>query len=86
MSKKIVVLLILAFLLYSFIVALQDFSPCTGEEAAKTYYLSRGFQETGAANLVTAIYLDYRLYDSIFEAALLLATSAGILFLARKEL
>ncbi|AOT69703.1 hypothetical protein [Geosporobacter ferrireducens] len=86
MSKKVIVIFILAFLLYAFILALEDFSPFSGVDDAKTYYLSRGFNETGASNLVTAIYLDYRLYDSIFEASLLLATSAGILFLARKEL
>lgn len=86
MSKKMIVILLLSFLLYSFILALEDFPLFLGEGNAKTYYLTQGFKETGASNLVTAIYLDYRLYDSIFEASLLLATSAGILFLARKEL
>lgn len=86
MSRKVMIIFILAFLLYAFILALEDFASFSGEDDAKTYYLSQGFEETGASNLVTAIYLDYRLYDSIFEASLLLATSAGILFLARKEL
>ncbi|MEW9123181.1 MAG: hypothetical protein AB2421_10760 [Thermotaleaceae bacterium] len=85
MSKKLFIFCILFILLCAFILALQDLPVYVGEDA-KSYYLEKGFEETGASNLVTAIYLDYRLFDSIFEASLLLAASAGILFLTRKEL
>lgn len=40
--------------------------------------LSRGLEETGAQNLVTAIYLDYRLFDTLLEALLLLVSVIGV--------
>lgn len=49
------------------------------------YYVSRTFPETGSQNFVTGIYLSYRLFDSIFEAATLFVVTAGILFMGRKD-
>lgn len=39
---------------------------------------SRGLAETGAENLVAAIYLDYRLFDTLLEALLLLVSVIGV--------
>ena len=39
---------------------------------------SRGLTETGAENLVAAIYLDYRLFDTLLEALLLLVSVIGV--------
>lgn len=50
-----------------------------------TYFLSKTTIETGSKNLVTGIYLSYRLFDSLFEAATLFAVTAGILFMGRKD-
>jgi len=49
------------------------------------YLTQRTFLEAGAENYVTGIYLEYRLFDSIFEAAILFVVAAGILFMGRKE-
>ncbi len=45
-----------------------------------TYHdvLENGTAETGAENLVTAIYLDFRIFDTLFEALLLLVSVMGI--------
>lgn len=47
------------------------------------HYLSLGLQETGAANLVSAIILDYRGYDTLGEATVLFAAVLGVLIVLR---
>ncbi len=44
---------------------------------------SRGITETAAQNLVAAIYLNYRLFDTLLEALLLLVSVIGIAQFAR---
>ncbi|MEA3423072.1 MAG: hypothetical protein U9Q80_04645 [Bacillota bacterium] len=43
------------------------------------------YSDTYASNFVAAIYLDYRLYDSIFEATILFVVATGIIFMVRKD-
>lgn len=52
---------------------------------SKDYYLENTFKETGSKNLVTGIYLEYRLFDSIFEASILLIVSTGIIFISKND-
>jgi len=47
-------------------------------------YLSRGVQETGATNIVAAILLDYRGYDTLGEATVLFTAVLGVLAVARR--
>ena len=49
------------------------------------YYIENALDEVGAKNIVTGIYLDYRYFDTIFEASILLVTVSGILFLSKFE-
>lgn len=48
------------------------------------YYVAHGVAETGALNLVTAIYLNYRLYDTLGEATVFFASALGVYMLLRK--
>ena len=49
------------------------------------FFIKNGYANTGAKNIVAAIYLDYRLLDSVFESSLLLVTIAGVLHIAKSE-
>lgn len=49
------------------------------------YYKDNFFMDTGASNAVTAIYLNYRVFDTIFEALLLLVSIIGIIYFSRHE-
>lgn len=45
------------------------------------HILENGTEETGAFNLVTAIYLGYRAYDTLGETVVLLLAVSGIMYL-----
>ncbi len=54
------------------------------EEPQLREYFVENFQEdTGAENAVAAIYLNYRVYDTLFEALLLLIAIVGIIHFFR---
>jgi multisubunit Na+/H+ antiporter MnhB subunit len=47
-------------------------------------YISSGIKETGAANIVSAIILDYRALDTLGEATVLFTAVIGVLAVIRK--
>lgn len=49
-------------------------------ETIRAYCLEHGSVETGAINLVTAIYLEYRAFDTLGETIVLLVSIAGVTF------
>ena len=49
------------------------------------YYLKQGLNDTGAMNLVAAVYLDYRVYDTLIETVILFMAVAGITFFLKRE-
>jgi len=55
------------------------------DETSKKYYIDRTADEVGSHNIVTGIYLDYRLFDSIFEAGILFVSVTGIVFMVKKD-
>jgi len=48
-----------------------------------TYYLENGARDTGAANLVSSIILDYRAYDTLGEVTVLFTAILGSLTILR---
>jgi multicomponent Na+:H+ antiporter subunit B len=53
--------------------------------AASQTYITEGLTKTGAANIVAAIILDYRGYDTLGEAAVLFTSIIGATVILRKE-
>lgn len=49
------------------------------------YFTQNTYKEVGSKNMVTGIYLDYRLFDSLLEAGILFIVTAGILFMSKKD-
>ena len=60
--------------------------PQFGEPAMKVAqnFLDKGLKETGAANLVASVILDYRAYDTLGEATILFTAVIGVLAVMRK--
>jgi hypothetical protein len=51
----------------------------------RAHILRQGTEETGALNLVTAIYLGYRAWDTVGETIVLLLAVSGIAWLVRTK-
>jgi multisubunit Na+/H+ antiporter MnhB subunit len=71
----------LGFTVYAF-GALPEFGN-PGARLSDTYLVS-GPERTGATNIVTAILLDFRAYDTLGEATVILAAVLGVLVVLRK--
>ncbi|MBN1788237.1 MAG: DUF4040 domain-containing protein [Sedimentisphaerales bacterium] len=54
-------------------------------DSASQVYLENGVKDTGAANIVTAVYLDYRVYDTLGEATVLFTSVVGAIVILRKK-
>lgn len=81
MIKKISMIVLLSVILGVFILSFQDYETLYNN-AGKLFYVENGFLDTGSLNLVTGIYLDYRLFDSLFEAGILLVAVSGVLWIS----
>ena len=67
---------------------LPDFgSPIFAEvpDAASQTYIKKGLSETGAANLVASVILDFRAYDTLGEATVLFTSIIGATVILRKK-
>lgn len=80
-ALSIILLTILAFFLFSAI----NLNYGQMHPALSEYYITRGVAETGALNMVTAIYLNYRVYDTLGEATVFFAAALGVFMLLRKD-
>ena len=52
-------------------------------DSASVRYISQGLNETGAANLVSSVILDYRAYDTLGEVTVLFTCIVGTLVILR---
>lgn len=84
MIKRIILLGMLLSILFAFNYSVND-SKNYLNTSSKDYYISNTLKETGSKNIVTGIYLDYRLFDSLFEAGILLIAVSGIIFMSKKD-
>jgi multicomponent Na+:H+ antiporter subunit B len=77
---EILAILVVALFLVG---ALSD--PGTGQTPLRDLVVTRAVSDTGSINLVTAIYLGYRAYDTLGETIVLLMAVAGVTILVRRE-
>jgi multicomponent Na+:H+ antiporter subunit B len=83
-SEKIRAFIIVFFLIiiFSFLVESYDIKDMNFIRA-KEIYIENSIRDTNSLNTVTSIYLDYRLFDSVFEALVLLITTSAVAFIIR---
>lgn len=56
-----------------------DFKPIS------EYLIHNAYAKTGSENLVTAVYLYYRYYDTLFEALMLLFSIIAVIYMSVHE-
>lgn len=82
MRRKIIaVWMVILFLA----IASITIEPVASSNNLYEYLIANFYTDTGAKNALTAIYLDYRLFDTIFETLLLLVSVIGIIYFSRHE-
>ncbi|MFP4113787.1 MAG: hydrogen gas-evolving membrane-bound hydrogenase subunit E [Spirochaetota bacterium] len=59
--------------------------PHPTETTVRAQIVANGVEETGAANLVTAIYLGYRAFDTLGETIVLLLAVSGVILLVEHK-
>jgi multicomponent Na+:H+ antiporter subunit B len=87
-----VVSVVIIFMIFLFGIRVFDTVPEFGEPvfaqtsgAASQTYLSEGLEETGAANIVASVILDFRAYDTLGEATVLFTSIIGATVILRKK-
>ena len=86
----IVSVAVLIFILFAGIKVFSDLpkfgSPLAlSEDTASVAYLRDGLSQTGAANIVASVILDFRAYDTLGEATVLFASVLGAVVILRKK-
>ena len=67
-------------LVHTFCVTFIYMNTRTGSDGSiAAYYLNNALRDTAASNAVTAIYLNYRMFDSIFETLILLTSVIAVI-------
>ncbi len=84
MIKKIILICILCIILIFFHFSINEVE-MNLNDYSRLYFIDNTLHETGSENIITGIYLDYRLFDSVFEASILLITVSGIIFISGKN-
>lgn len=85
MIKRLLLIPLLGVILLLFIIAMTDLEVIYNN-AGKVFFGSNAYLDTGSYNAVTAIYLDYRLFDSLFEAGILLIAVAGVMWISQHKI
>lgn len=88
--NKILVTVTVVFLAGVFVLSIAVFEllPDFGSPLMHTaqYYLTNGGEQTGAANLVSSVILDYRAYDTLGEVTVLFTAILGALAILKVKI
>jgi len=81
-AKRRLVILSAIMVLCLFVVIFSTVFGEKMEPVSYNYYVENAAEESGMANAVTAIYLRYRIFDTLFEALLLGAAVSVVFYFA----
>ena len=84
--SAVTAILLIVVLLYFFVVSTQSLD-VLGKSTLRMaeYYIDGAAQKTGSANLVTGVVFDFRGYDTMGEAVVLVTAVLGVLTILRLE-
>ncbi|MFW5785884.1 MAG: hydrogen gas-evolving membrane-bound hydrogenase subunit E [bacterium] len=82
MKRLVELLVVLVVALFLFLALGGDHPEVT---PIRSYILENGVAETGARNLVTAVYLGYRAFDTLGETVVLVVAVSGVMFFVERK-
>ncbi|MDQ2086166.1 hypothetical protein RBH29_06945 [Herbivorax sp. ANBcel31] len=83
MRRKFIFMFIFIISLVFFIIYKESVEVFPNEVSQ---YITHNFiEDTGAKNAVTSIYLNYRVYDTIFETLTLIVSVIGVIHFSKHE-
>ena len=80
MRRVIIAITVLVICVF-FLIGANDIEPVSVSPMA-SYYIANAYEETGAENAITSIYLYYRYYDTMFETMMLLLSIIGVIYMS----
>lgn len=80
MRRKFIALYL--FIIGSFVLWANNMVNNTFGWPMANHYMKHALKETGSPNIVTAIYLNYRYYDTLFEALVLLFSVIAVIYMS----
>ena len=83
MVGRVVEVVAIVLVALFFIAAMSGVHP--EQTALRAQIVENGIADTGAVNLVTAIYLGYRAYDTLGETIVLLLAVSGVIVLVGRS-
>lgn len=83
MIKRLMLLFMFGFIFFYALMSTEHLENINPDASIGETVIEQGYEDTASKNLVAAILLDYRLFDSIFEAGILLISAAGVLYMTQ---
>ncbi len=80
-NRRLIILIFVIVISIGAIFIHESYSEDMSKDAYNTY-IERGYEETKVSNLVSAIYLNYRVFDTIFETLLLAISVTAVVYFA----
>ncbi len=80
MRRAVIAVAVLVICVF-FLIGANDIETVSAGPMA-SYYIANAYEETGAENAITSIYLYYRYYDTMFETMMLLLSIIGVIYMS----
>ena len=76
--RKIIGIILLIIIAWGIIISLQEIPFGTSRAKVADYYINNGIEDTGAANIVTSVVVNYRSLDTLGEVTILFLAAIGL--------
>jgi len=76
--RKIIGIILLIIIAWGIIISLQEIPFGTSRSKVADHYINKGIEETGAANIVTSVVVNYRSLDTLGEVTILFLAAIGL--------
>ncbi|MCK4240664.1 MAG: cation:proton antiporter [Candidatus Atribacteria bacterium] len=76
--RKIIGIILLVIIAWGIIISLQKVPFGTSRSEVADHYINKGIEETGAANIVTSVVVNYRSLDTLGEVTVLFLAAIGL--------